>query len=123
MLRVALPVHVEGELNEGPKALLAIAQLFLRPPQLGDVLQHAELAQRLVRRVPRHVALTVNCSLRAIRADHPVFNVVAWTTARQRSRRGLGYSRPVLWINQLEPTLVPLRQVDRLQSEDPADLV
>lgn len=26
-------------------------------------------------------------------------------------------------MNQLEPTLVPLRQVDRLQSEDPADLV
>ena len=44
MLRVALPVHVEGELNEGAKALLAIAQLFLRPPQLGEVLQHAELA-------------------------------------------------------------------------------
>ena len=44
MLRVGLPVHVEGELNEGAKALLAIPQLFLRPPQLGDVLQHAELA-------------------------------------------------------------------------------
>src|SRR4029078_8208824 len=118
MRRVGLPICIERTLNEGAKAFLAFAQLILGPSQLRDVLQHAELAQRLVRRVPRHVALTVNCSLRAIRADHPVFNVVAGTTARQRSRPGLGYSRPVLWMNQLEPTLVPLRQVDRLQSED-----
>jgi hypothetical protein len=49
MLRVALPVDVERELNEGAKALLTFAQLFLDPPQLSDVLQDAKLAQRLHR--------------------------------------------------------------------------
>ena len=46
MLRVALPVHVEGKANKGTKALLAFAQFVLRLPQLRDVLQHAKLAQR-----------------------------------------------------------------------------
>jgi hypothetical protein len=30
MLRVSLPIDVEGELDEGPEALLALAQLLLR---------------------------------------------------------------------------------------------
>jgi len=37
MLRVGLPIHVEGELDEGAKALLAGAQLVLRPLALRDV--------------------------------------------------------------------------------------
>src|SRR6266542_4742741 len=79
MLRVALPVHVERELNEGAKALFAVAQPLLRPPQLRDVLQDAKLAQRLARFVPRHVALAVNYSLGAVGAHHPIFDIVAWS--------------------------------------------
>src|ERR1700751_5261278 len=66
MLRVGLPVPVERELDEGAKARLAFAQLFLRPPQLRDVLENAKLAHRPFGIVPRHVALTVDYSLGAI---------------------------------------------------------
>src|SRR5262245_23849252 len=82
MLRVALPVHVERELDEGAKALLAPAQLFLRLPQLRDVLQDAKLAHGVPQFVPRHVALAVDYSLRAVRADDPIFDVVAWSARR-----------------------------------------
>src|SRR4030095_16209950 len=44
MLHVALPVHVEGELNEGAKALLARAQLILCPLALGNVAHQAQIA-------------------------------------------------------------------------------
>ncbi len=37
MLRVALPVHVEGELHEGAKALLALPQRFFGPLALGQI--------------------------------------------------------------------------------------
>jgi len=37
MLCVGLPVHVEGELHEGAKALLALAQRLFRPPALGYI--------------------------------------------------------------------------------------
>ena len=112
MLRVGLPVHVEGELNESAKALLALAQLFLRLPQLRDVLQDAKLAQRPPRFVPRYVALAVDYSHGAIGADHPVFDVIAWTAGHQRSRSSLGRSRPVLGMNQVEPARVPFWQFD-----------
>src|SRR5690242_10907150 len=44
MLRVGLPVNVEGELNEGPETLLAFAQLILGPLALGDVAHQAQEA-------------------------------------------------------------------------------
>ena len=37
MLRVGLPVHVEGELHEGAKALLALPQRLVRPLALGQI--------------------------------------------------------------------------------------
>src|ERR1041384_7914147 len=37
MLRVGLPIHIEGELNEGAETLLARAQLVLGALALGDV--------------------------------------------------------------------------------------
>ena len=37
MLRIGLPVHVEGELHEGAKALLALPQRFYRPLALGQI--------------------------------------------------------------------------------------
>src|SRR4029453_3778220 len=123
MLPVALPVHVEGELDEGAKALLAFAQLLLGPSQLRDVLQYAKLAQRLPRLVPRHIALAVNYSLGAVRADHPIFDVVAWTAAHQRSRSGLGHSRSIVRVNEFQPAPMPFWQVDRLHSENAANLV
>ena len=43
MLRVTLPVHVEGELDEGPKAFLARAQLILGLLALGDVAHQAQI--------------------------------------------------------------------------------
>ena len=106
-----------------PESLLACAQLFLGLPQLRDVLQDAKLAQRPSRFVPRHVALAVDYSLGAIGADHPVFDVIAWTAGEQRSRSRLGCSRPVLGVNQFQPARMPFRQFDRLQPEDSADLV
>ena len=106
-----------------PQSLLACAQLFLRLPQLRDVLQDAKLAQRPPRFVPCHVALAVDYSLGAIGADHPVFDVIAWTAGEQRSRSRLGRSRPVLGVNQFQPARMPFRQFDRLQPEDSADLV
>ena len=42
MLCVALPIHVEGELNEGTKALFALPQLVHRPPTLRDVARQAQ---------------------------------------------------------------------------------
>ena len=42
MVRVGLPVDVERELNEGAKALLAIAQFILCPLALGDVARQAQ---------------------------------------------------------------------------------
>ena len=110
-------------IHEDAEAPLACAQLFLRLPQLRDVLQDAKLAQRPSRFVPRHVALAVDYSLGAVGADHPVFDVVAWTAGHQRSRSRLGYSRPILWVNQLQPAPMPFWQVDRLHSENPANLV
>ena len=38
-------------------------------------------------------------SLGAIGADHPVFDIITWTTGQQRSRSRLGCSRPVLRVN------------------------
>src|SRR5215470_8899996 len=122
MLRVALPVHVEGELNEGAKALFAGAQLFLRLPQLRDVLQNAKLAHSLPRFVPHHVPLAANYSLAAVGADHPVFNVVAWTAAH-RSLGGFGHSRSIVRMNEFQPAPMPFRQVDRLHSENAAKLL
>ena len=43
MLRVALPVRVEGELNEGAKALLALPQLILCALALGDIAHQAQI--------------------------------------------------------------------------------
>src|SRR5262249_34011836 len=41
MLRIALPVHVEGELYEGTKALFARTQLLLCPLALRDMPPHS----------------------------------------------------------------------------------
>ena len=41
MLRVGLPVHVEGELHEGPKALLTLPQRLFRPLALGQIKDEA----------------------------------------------------------------------------------
>src|SRR4029077_11740508 len=46
-------------IDEAAKALLARAQLMLRPSQLRDVLQGAKLTQRPSRLVPGNVALAV----------------------------------------------------------------
>jgi hypothetical protein len=43
VLRVALPVYVEGESDEGAKALLAVPQLILCPLALGDVAHQAQI--------------------------------------------------------------------------------
>src|SRR5262245_4049540 len=75
VLLVALPVHIEGELDEGAKALLAFAQFLLRLAQLGDVLQNAKLAQRSPSIIPSDVTLAVNDSQRAIRANYIIFHV------------------------------------------------
>jgi hypothetical protein len=109
--------------HEGAKARFARAQLVLRLPQLRNVLQNAKLAHRLSRFVPRHVALAVDYSLGAIGADHPVFDVIAWTAWQQSSRSRLGCSRPVLGVNQVEPACVPFWQIDRIQSEDSGNLI
>src|SRR5205823_2550831 len=109
MLRVRLPVHVEGELNESAKALLALTQCILYPPQLRDVLQDPKLAQGPSRFVPCHVALAVDDSLRAVGTDHPVFDVITWTAGQQGSRGRLGCPRLVLRVNQLQPARVPFR--------------
>jgi hypothetical protein len=110
-------------IHEDAEAPLARAQLFLRLPQLRDVLQDAKLAQRPPRFVPRHVALAADYPLGAVGADHPVFHVVAWPAGQQGSRSRLGCSRSVLGVNQLQPAFMPLRQLDRLHPEDPAHLV
>ena len=72
--------------------------------------------------VPGDVALAVNDSQDAVRADHPIFDVVA-RTAAQRSRSGLGCSRTVFRVDQFEPAVVPLWQVDRLDAKNSAGLV
>ena len=80
------------------QSFLACAQLSLRPPQLGDVLQHAKLAQRPSGLVPRHVALAMDNSHIAVGADYPVFNVIPRTVRQQGSRSRVGRSRPVLGV-------------------------
>ena len=105
------------------QSFLACAQLFLRPPQLGDVLQHAKLAQRPFGLVPRHVALAMDNSHIAVGADYPVFNVIPRTVRQQGSRSRVGRSRPVLGVYQLQPALMPLRQFERLHPENSANLV
>ena len=52
--------RVRRVVDEGTEARLARTQLFLRSPQLRDVLQDAELAHRPPRPVPRHVTLAVD---------------------------------------------------------------
>ena len=42
VLRISLPVHIKGELDEGPKALLAVAQLILCPLPISDVAHQAQ---------------------------------------------------------------------------------
>jgi hypothetical protein len=99
-----------------------LAQLSFRLPEFGDVLQHAELAQRLPRVVPRHVAPAVDDALGAVRPDHPVFYIVA-RTAAQSSCRCLGYPLPVLGVNQIQPALVPFWDVSGLHPKNSAKLV
>src|SRR5262249_46014870 len=101
MLRVALPVHVEGELNEGTKTLLTLAQTFFGASQFCYVLQDTKLAQRPPSFIPHHVALTVDNSLGAVGADHPVFDVIAWASTQEGSRSSLCRSRPVFGMNQV----------------------
>src|SRR5271165_5116362 len=43
MLRVCLPVHFEGELEEGAKAFLASTQRVLRPLALGNIPHQAQV--------------------------------------------------------------------------------
>ncbi len=43
MLRIRFPVHVEGELNDGPKALLALPQFILCGLALGDIAHQAQI--------------------------------------------------------------------------------
>ena len=109
-------------IGECAKPRFACAYFPLRLSQLGDVLHHPKLAQRFSRLIPGHIPLAVNCSLGAIGADHPVFDVVAWTAGQYCSRSGIGHSRLVLGMNQSQPTPVPLRQVERFHPENAAGL-
>src|SRR6185369_1734838 len=88
--------------DEGAKARFAGAALLLGLAQLGDVLHHAELARRLPRLVPGHVALAVDDAHRAVRANDPVLAVVA-RAAAHRDRRSLRRSRPVVGMDQVDP--------------------
>jgi len=42
MLRIGFPVHLEGELDEGAKALLALPQGLFRPLSLGQIDDEAD---------------------------------------------------------------------------------
>ena len=55
-------------------------------------------------------------------SDHPVFHVIARPPA-QSSCGGLSHSRPVLWMNQFQPALMPLRHLGGLNSKNPAKRV
>ena len=43
MLRVGFPIYVEGKLDQGAKALLAGAQVFLGPLALGDIAHQGQI--------------------------------------------------------------------------------
>jgi hypothetical protein len=94
----------------GPRAeaRLAHAEVFLRAAEIADVLQRAELPQRPPELVPAHVPLAVHDADRAVGADHPVFDVVPWPAAHRRGRL-----RAIVRMNDAQPALLPLRQLDR----------
>ena len=58
----------------------------------------------------------------AVGTNHPIFDVVA-RTAAQRSHGGLRRPRTVLRVNQFKPAVVPLWQVDWLDTKNSAGLV
>src|SRR5689334_14555629 len=111
---------VGGVIYEGAEPRLADAQLLLRISELGDILHDTELAQRPPRFVPHHLTLAADGSLTAIRTHDPVFDIVAWPAAHQGGRSGCGCSRPVLGMDQAEPSSMPLRQLERLHAENTA---
>src|SRR5262249_35500573 len=114
---VACVVHERAE------ARLTRAQLLLRLSQLRDVLQNAKLAHGPPGVVPSDIALAVAHSHCAVRTHHPVFHVVAWTATSCRGGSGFVYARPIFQVNQLQPSPMPLRQVERLHSENSTNLV
>ena len=114
---------VSRMVHKSAEARLARPQLLLGLPQLGDVLQDTKLPQRPSRVAPGHIALAVNGSHGAVRLHHPVLYVVAWTAGQQCGRGSLGDASPVIGVNQIQPSTVPRRQLDRLHAEDPANLV
>ena len=113
---------IRRAVDEGAKTRLARAQVLLGPPQLGDVLHHAELADRMAGLVRGHVALAVDHAQLAVGAHHPVLHVIAADRPARPPRwpRRLG---SIVRMDQAEPPPVPLRHVDGLHAEDAARLV
>src|SRR5215510_8593710 len=107
--------------DERSKARLAHAELLLRVPELRDVLQGTEFAQR-PELVPCHVSLTVNDADRAVGPNHPVLDVVARAATHRGGCRVCRFVA-VLGVNDAEPALVPLREVEWFHAENPPDFI
>jgi hypothetical protein len=113
---------VRRMVDQRPKARLARPQVFLRLPELGDVLHDAELSHGSIGFVSGHVPLTVHHTHRAVGTHHAVLHVIARTPAQGGLARRGGLLA-VLRMDEVHPAPVPLRQVEGLHAEDAAGLV
>src|SRR5260370_31786377 len=78
---------------------LALAQIFLRPLALGNVLDGAEHAPRLAQLVPHHITPTVQDAHLAVGSDHAILHVVP-RAATERFRYCPDYNRLILRMDQ-----------------------
>ena len=72
MLRVGLPVHVEGELHEGAKALLALPQRLFRQLALGHIDRGADEFDEISRGVEDRMPDILDMFDRSIGQNNPV---------------------------------------------------
>ena len=117
---------VGGAFDDGVEQRVALDERALGPFARGDVLHHAVHARGLAVVGPHHLAAAVNDALVAVRVHDGVLDVVGGPSG-ERGGGGFTGSRAVQRVDQREPLLVPLREVDGAlfgrEAEDAARLV